>query len=94
MQIISLFSGACGLDLGFEKTSFKTDNHKFYYKNLSAGYKMVGNAVPPKLAYHLAKEIMNKLKNISLHKEKDLLSMSIDQKFTKSIHVSTSSYIA
>ncbi|WP_164969408.1 DNA cytosine methyltransferase, partial [Halarcobacter bivalviorum] len=38
------------------------DNHKFCYKNLSAGYKMVGNAVPPTLAFHLAKEIMGVLK--------------------------------
>ncbi len=30
------------------------DEHLFYYKNLSAGYKMVGNAVPPTLAYALA----------------------------------------
>jgi len=33
------------------------DNFIFYYKNLTAGYKMVGNAVPPNLAYFLAKEI-------------------------------------
>lgn len=33
------------------------DEHIFYYRNLSAGYKMVGNAVPPYLAYYLAKEI-------------------------------------
>ena len=37
------------------------DNHKFCYKNLSAGYKMVGNAVPPTLAYHIANEIMKVL---------------------------------
>ena len=33
------------------------DEHLFYYKNLSAGYKMVGNAVPPTLAYALATQI-------------------------------------
>ncbi|MGE0738653.1 DNA cytosine methyltransferase [Sulfurimonas sp.] len=33
------------------------DTHKFYYTNLTAGYKMVGNAVPPNLAYYLAKKI-------------------------------------
>ena len=43
------------------------DNHKFCYKNLSAGYKMVGNAVPPTLAFHLAKEI------ISVLEEKEVL---------------------
>jgi DNA (cytosine-5)-methyltransferase 1 len=33
------------------------DTHKFYYDNLTAGYKMVGNAVPPNLAYYLGKQI-------------------------------------
>lgn len=37
------------------------DTHKFYYKNLTAGYKMVGNAVPSELAYHLAKKIYEDL---------------------------------
>jgi len=42
------------------------DEHIFYYKNLTAGYKMVGNAVPPYLAYYLAKEIQKALKGIKL----------------------------
>lgn len=33
------------------------DDFIFYYKNLIAGYKMVGNAVPCNLAYFLAKSI-------------------------------------
>ncbi|MDX8376771.1 MAG: DNA cytosine methyltransferase [Mariprofundales bacterium] len=33
------------------------DEHIFYYKNLIAGYKMVGNAVPCHLAYCLAKAL-------------------------------------
>ena len=33
------------------------DSFKFYYKRLSEGYKMVGNAVPCNLAYCVAKEI-------------------------------------
>ena len=37
------------------------DNHKFYYKNLTAGYKMVGNAVPPNMAFILAQAIMEQL---------------------------------
>jgi DNA (cytosine-5)-methyltransferase 1 len=37
------------------------DNHIFYYKALLAGYKMVGNAVPPNLAYFLAKKIYSDL---------------------------------
>lgn len=37
------------------------DEHKFYYSNLTAGYKMVGNAVPPYLGYYLAKSIIEAL---------------------------------
>ena len=39
------------------------DNHIFYYKNLSAGYKMVGNAVPCNLAESLAKSIYEDIKS-------------------------------
>jgi DNA (cytosine-5)-methyltransferase 1 len=40
------------------------DTHKFYYNKLSDGYKMVGNAVPPNLAYYLAKKIFEDLSTI------------------------------
>lgn len=49
------------------------DEHIFYYKNLMAGYKMVGNAVPCNLAYCLANsikqqiEVHEKSHNKSLH---------------------------
>jgi len=33
------------------------DDFRFYYKNISDGYKMVGNAVAPRFAYFLAKAI-------------------------------------
>jgi len=39
------------------------DDFIFYYDNISAGYKMIGNAVPVNLAYHLAKEIKQSLSN-------------------------------
>jgi len=48
------------------------DEHIFYYKNLTAGYKMVGNAVPPYLAYYLAKEIQKQL--LSIYPKKILKS--------------------
>lgn len=47
------------------------DSHKFYYEKLSAGYKMVGNAVPPNLAYYLAKKIIEDLRTIYPYKIED-----------------------
>ncbi|MDD5202412.1 MAG: DNA cytosine methyltransferase, partial [Sulfurimonas sp.] len=44
------------------------DSHKFYYTNLTAGYKMVGNAVPPNLAYYLAKKIFEQLDELQRNK--------------------------
>lgn len=38
------------------------DTHKFVYKSVLNGYKMVGNAVPVNLASHLAKKIYADLK--------------------------------
>lgn len=37
------------------------DSFIFHYDNISAGYKMIGNAVPVRLAYYLAKEIKQSL---------------------------------
>lgn len=37
------------------------DNYKFIYSDLNYGYKMIGNAVPVNLAYHLAMQIKNTL---------------------------------
>lgn len=45
------------------------DTHKFYYKNVMAGYKMVGNAVPPYLGYYLAKKIYEDLSSLGIDKE-------------------------
>lgn len=40
------------------------DEHVFYYSNLMAGYKMVGNAVPCNLAYYLAKSIKQQIEGL------------------------------
>jgi DNA (cytosine-5)-methyltransferase 1 len=37
------------------------DDFIFYYKNLVSGYKMIGNAVPVNLAFHLATKIFEDL---------------------------------
>ena len=42
------------------------DNYIFYYKGISAGYKMIGNAVPVNLATALAKVIKEDLKRIGV----------------------------
>ncbi len=42
------------------------DDFEFVYKKVDDGYKMVGNAVPVELAFHLAKAIKQQLKVISL----------------------------
>lgn len=53
------------------------DTHKFYYNNLSAGYKMVGNAVPPNLAYFLAKKIIEDLSSVHPNKTQESTSVPI-----------------
>lgn len=37
------------------------DSFKFIYSDVNYGYKMIGNAVPINLAYHIAKQIKNTL---------------------------------
>lgn len=44
------------------------DSFVFKYKNVADGYKMVGNAVPVKLAFHIAQKIKQDLKKSSLGK--------------------------
>jgi DNA (cytosine-5)-methyltransferase 1 len=40
------------------------DNFIFYYDNVAAGYKMIGNAVPVRLAKHLAQKIKRDLNSV------------------------------
>lgn len=51
------------------------DEHIFYYKNVMAGYKMVGNAVPSNLAKALAVEIKRQLE-ANAHGEKNTQSIA------------------
>lgn len=46
------------------------DSHLFYYSNLMAGYKMVGNAVPCNLAYCLGKALKKQLIEYQAHNKK------------------------
>ncbi len=41
------------------------DDFIFYYNDIADGYKMIGNAVPVKLAEAIAKKIMEDIKNIT-----------------------------
>lgn len=59
------------------------DNFKFYYKNIADGYKMIGNAVPVRMANVLANKIlrdMSAVENIQIPKVKrwEIVSSMID----------------
>ena len=47
------------------------DDHIFYYKKISDGYKMIGNAVPVDFAYILASKIMQDLSGVIKSQKKD-----------------------
>jgi len=51
------------------------DDFKFFYEKLNDGYKMVGNAVPVKLAEVLAAEIKQQLKKIGADERKNQIKM-------------------
>ncbi len=53
------------------------DSFRFVYSNIEDGYKMVGNAVPPRLAYYLAIQIQ-KIFNIQTHTIETQLQTLID----------------
>lgn len=43
------------------------DDFKFIYDDVNYGYKMIGNAVPVNLAFHIAKQIKNHIENPKLY---------------------------
>ena len=51
------------------------DDFIFYYTNIAAGYKMIGNAVPVNLAKYIAISIKNQLENIAKQQEKEAKSI-------------------
>lgn len=54
------------------------DNFKFYYKDLADAYKMIGNAVPVRLAYVMAKEIKYVLESsLPTEQENELMRVSV-----------------
>ncbi len=56
------------------------DSHVFSYKNVSAGYKMVGNAVPCNLAYCMAKSIRIALNNESGRLKEDEFEYGVNHR--------------
>ncbi len=49
------------------------DSYKFCYKDICDGYKMVGNAVPPRLAYYIAISIKKAITSITNNKKISVL---------------------
>ena len=45
------------------------DNFVFYYDNVVAGYKMIGNAVPVEMAQILGKKILKDITNLKVDKQ-------------------------
>lgn len=43
------------------------DDYKFIYSDVNYGYKMIGNAVPVNLAYHVARQIKKTLEGKGIH---------------------------
>lgn len=53
------------------------DSHIFLYDDVNYGYKMIGNAVPVNLAYHIAKQIRRTLESVP-HIESFLESVAVN----------------
>lgn len=47
------------------------DDYKFIYEKVDYGYKMIGNAVPVNLAYHIARSVLAALKKHGVIFEQD-----------------------
>ena len=56
------------------------DNFIFKYDSLAAGYKMIGNAVPPNFAFHLAKKIYEDLAHLNKIGSQELCYQNMDSK--------------
>src|SRR5258705_4318843 len=66
------------------------DDFIFKYKQLSDGYKMVGNAVPVRLSFEVAKQILSDLSNIAIEanttQEKKLSESAIKRRMAELIN--------
>lgn len=70
------------------------DDYKFIYEDVNMGYKMIGNAVPVMLAYHVAKQIRATLIRHGVHlKENEIIKKipSLDVKRVTKIGIKLSS---
>jgi len=57
------------------------DNFIFYYTHISAGYKMIGNAVPVNLAKHIAMSIKSQIKSAE-NKARKISSLELENSFS------------
>lgn len=53
------------------------DSFKFYYDNLNEGYKMIGNAVPVKLAYSIARSIYKLFEEKDFSKTENKMKLKV-----------------
>lgn len=53
------------------------DSFKFYYDNLNDGYKMIGNAVPVKLANSIAKSICKLFEEKDFSKTESKMNLKV-----------------
>ena len=71
------------------------DNFKFIYEDVNVGYKMIGNAVPVNLAYHVAMSIKATLDKHGIkysQNDKDIINVCKKRFSSRKIEKSTISY--
>ena len=54
------------------------DDFKFIYTDVNYGYKMIGNAVPVNLAYHVAMSIRKALKKHGVNIDQEIQRTSLN----------------
>lgn len=85
---------ACGFEHLYRRLSVREcariqtfpDKFVFKYSNIKDGYKMVGNAVPPRLAWYIANQMKQAFSDLMEYNEND---KSIRSRIIKQVSVNT-----